>query len=450
MRMHQSTAASGLLIMGAALLAVPAHAQAAGSLDTTFGTKGVATTTLSSTFNGVPIAAFELSSKDILVVVSGGLTGSGESAVGLVWYKSSGQLDTTLGNSGVAVVPVSDFDDPAVAATLDASGNIVLSGTAAQTVNGTSETGLGAIRITPAGKLDTTFGTGGTVTTYFGNLNETAGAVLVQPNGSILVGGFEPSLSRRSPVQTALVRYTSSGALDSTFGSGGIVQAPTAIEAPAVLSLLENGDYLAITGATAVEFSQTGAVESSITGSQPAATGSASTTLLTSNGDLVAATGTSVFTPPSGVELPRNSQFVNVARFTETGSEDSTFTSTTFGYIPLTSSNEGQVNRNAAGGIGEEPGGQIVVAGGVSGTGKSCSPSGCSGPPGFLGLARLNANGELDSTFGSGGLVTSSISAFVGAMVVQSDGNIVVVGQAPNAPGGEDGPTIVVARFLAN
>jgi uncharacterized delta-60 repeat protein len=450
MNLDRSSAVYGLMVLGAALVAAPAQGQGAGSLDGTFGTNGSTSTTLASNFNGVPLALFELSNDDILAVVSGGLTGSGESAIGLVRYKPNGKVDTTFGSSGVAIIPVANFSDPAVAATLDASGNIVLSGTAAQTVSGTAETGLGVIRITPSGQLDTTFGSGGTVTTFFGNLNETAGAVLVQPNGQIVVGGFEPSLSRKSPVQTVLIRYNANGALDTTFGSGGIVQAATAIEAPASLSLLSNGDYLAINGSTAVKFSSAGVLESSITASPSTANGSASTILLQSSGDFVAATGTSVFTPPAGVELPRNSQFINVARFVQTGTEDSTFTSTTFGYITLTSSNEGQVNRNTPGGIGQEPAGQIVVAGGVSGTGKSCTSSGCSGPPGFLGLARLDANGGLDSTFGSGGLVTSSITAFASALVVQSDGNIVVAGQAPGSSGGEDGPTIVLARFLAN
>jgi uncharacterized delta-60 repeat protein len=446
MKMDRLRAVCGLVCMGAALLAAPAKGQAAGSLDTTFGSKGLATTTLASNFNGVPEAVFELANDDLLVVVSGGLTGSGETAVGLVRYKPNGQLDTTFGSNGVVVVPIAS-DPNVVAATLDASGNIVLATTAFQTVNGRSESGLGAIRITASGELDSSFGSGGVVSTFFGNLNESASTVLVQPNGLIVVAGFEPSLSRRSPVQTALVRYSARGVLDPSFGSGGIAQAATEITGPTTLALLTNGDYLGIEGSSEAEFSSAGVLQSTIVGSTPVASGAAATTLLEANGDYLTISTTAV--NPNGIEVPRNSSFIHVARFSETGVADSSFTATTFGFVPVTSSNTDLVNRNAGGGIGLESNGQIIVAGGVSGSGSE-GPNGPIPAPGFLGLARLNANGGLDSTFGNGGLVTNSATAFAAAMVLQSDGNIVVVGQAANSSGGEFGPTIVVARYLAN
>jgi hypothetical protein len=48
--------------------------------------------------------------------------------------------------------------------------------------------------------------------------------VLVQPNGSILVGGVaRQGQNKAAPYLGALVRFTFSGILDSTFGSGGQV-----------------------------------------------------------------------------------------------------------------------------------------------------------------------------------------------------------------------------------
>ncbi len=47
------------------------------------------------------------------------------------------------------------------------------------------------------------------------------------------------------PVNTVLVRYNSNGSLDTTFGTGGIVQEPTAVGAPLAMAQLSNGDYLA-------------------------------------------------------------------------------------------------------------------------------------------------------------------------------------------------------------
>src|SRR5262245_7222683 len=75
-----------------------------------------------------------------------------------------------------------------------------------------------------AGQIDTTFGSGGSVVTSFSSGNDLPGAVIVQPDGKILVGGAAatPATSKDTP-QFALARYTTSGSLDTTFGSGGKV-----------------------------------------------------------------------------------------------------------------------------------------------------------------------------------------------------------------------------------
>jgi len=53
--------------------------------------------------------------------------------------------------------------------------------------------------------------------------------VLVQPNGSILVGGVaRQGQNKAAPYLGALVRFTCSGILDSTFGSGGQVLSTSA------------------------------------------------------------------------------------------------------------------------------------------------------------------------------------------------------------------------------
>ena len=61
--------------------------------------------------------------------------------------------------------------------------------------------------------------------------------------------------------------------------------------------------------------------------------------------------------------------------------------------------------------------------------------------PIFGGLARLNSNGNLDTTFGSGGTLTTDNS--VSGLLIQTDGKIVAVEQL-----GSTG--IVVERYLSN
>src|SRR5713101_7096792 len=73
------------------------------------------------------------------------------------------------------------------------------------------------------GSLDTTFGSGGIVTTSFGNRsNDYGAAVAVQSDGKIVEAGY----SVGGPGNTDnfdVLRLNSNGTLDSTFGSAGEV-----------------------------------------------------------------------------------------------------------------------------------------------------------------------------------------------------------------------------------
>lgn len=72
-------------------------------------------------------------------------------------------------------------------------------------------------RYNPDGSLDGTFGTGGKVTTDFGGSADVARADTIQLNGKILAAG------RSGFDDFALARYDPDGSLDTTFGTGGKV-----------------------------------------------------------------------------------------------------------------------------------------------------------------------------------------------------------------------------------
>ena len=61
-----------------------------------------------------------------------------------------------------------------------------------------------------------------------------------------------------------------------------------------------------------------------------------------------------------------------------------------------------------------------------------------------MALVRFTADGELDGTFGSGGIVTESFAKAAYSVVINSQGNIVISGVAPN------GENLVVARFTSD
>jgi len=72
----------------------------------------------------------------------------------------------------------------------------------------------------PAGTLDPTFGDGGMVVIAFPGEQASADAVITQPDGRIVVAGVKTPAGDYFD----LVRLTATGALDSTFGDGGVTQ----------------------------------------------------------------------------------------------------------------------------------------------------------------------------------------------------------------------------------
>ncbi len=72
------------------------------------------------------------------------------------------------------------------------------------------------------GNLDTSFGNGGTVFTDFNGFGDEAGSIIILPDGMIVVGGYslEPTLFS---YVFALTRYNTNGSLDTTFGTNGKV-----------------------------------------------------------------------------------------------------------------------------------------------------------------------------------------------------------------------------------
>lgn len=404
MKKRKLLSITGLIAIGLVFGVNFAQAQA-GTLDPSFGTGGTVTTN----FGGVsvsPLTAIEQSNGNIAVVTSLGNGVPGDEDFALVRYTSNGTL---IGTTRAAFF--NDGINSPIAVAAQSNGNIVVAGTA----SGTNQPNVFAIaRFTPGGQLDTTFGDGGLVTTDISG-NSTVSAVIVQPNGQIVVGGVSASGLRHMPESTVLVRYNLNGSLDTTFGTGGIVKEATAVGEPLALAQLSNGDYLAVTGnslspeaGVVVEFSPTGVLQSTVTPA-PVVAYSPSTPELV-NPVIFQPNGDWIWAETVGNGFQR--QAVEAFRFSETGVADPSFSSTkiTFG---------GQ-NVNEPQAIALQANGQIVVGG-------------------MSGLARLNSNGQLDTTFGSGG----SLATFqVTGLLIQTDGKIVAIGSS--------GTDLALARYFAN
>lgn len=126
-----------------------------------------------------------------------------------------GALDDTFSGDGKVKTPVGAGGE-ARAMVRQPDGRIVVTGYAGPG----STTSHAAVRYMPDGSLDPSFGAGGVVTTSVGQTSQAGWGAALQADGRILLAG------RTGPGKAGLVRLTASGSLDTTFGSGGSVTAP--------------------------------------------------------------------------------------------------------------------------------------------------------------------------------------------------------------------------------
>jgi uncharacterized delta-60 repeat protein len=419
-----------LLAIGLGLGVNFAQAQA-GTLDTTFGTGGTVTTSFA---DGVAaVGAFEQSDGDIVAVAQVDFVNNVGTGIGLVRYTSTGELDTTFGTNGITVTTFAGIAFDPFGFAVQTNGDFLVGGVAI-TKSGRNEFGLA--RYSSNGVLDTTFGTGGLATTKVGARSDAPSALLLQPNGQIVMGGFEVAGAQGAPGMMSLVRYNANGNLDTTFGKGGISLASVTFLGPETLALLSNGDYLGVgqneSGNTGIvaEFSSKGVLLSNVTSAKVVAALSSSQsavpnvmfqspTIFQPNGHYVVATTACTF------HSQCRGTRIGVTRFLETGKTDTTFTAKVESFNP-------RQTTSVALAVALQANGQIVVGGLINDD--------------VGGMVRLDSNGELDTTFGtvdSFGVCCSVTSdqTFSG-LLIQTDGKIVAIG-------GLDGD-LAVARYLAN
>jgi uncharacterized delta-60 repeat protein len=408
------------LTSGGVLLGVgPASAATAGSLDPTFGTGGEVLTSLGGQ---QPSDAVLQADGDILVGVSGG------GAFGVLRYLPNGSLDTAFGSGGYAqFVPASVGGQSPVVVTTRAlaaqsNGKIVVVGDVSSLSGQVVD--VGAARFNANGSVDTSFGTGGAVTTPVfatsaGFADEVTDTVVIQSNGDILLGTSASQVSHHSEVTTgAVLRYTSAGVLDSTFGSGGVVVS-AGLGDVRTLGLDASGDVFVLPGA--VELSSAGQFDPSVTAEPIVASSPGGSYAFLSDGQYVTATS---------VGAGKHNDEVEAERFDAGGAVDPTFDSVLLHYSGTGASED------SAGAIAVSAGGRIVYGGS-----QFLATS-------VFGVAEVDANGAVDTAFGTNGALTTDFRGddSVTALLIQPNGDIVAVGSSEdNSTGQVD---IALARYV--
>jgi len=206
--------------------AIAAVDKSTGALDATFGTGGKVLDDISASNDDCVYALAVLYDGSI---ITGGSTDNGSSKnFALVKYNTNGIRDAGFGTGGVVTLDYSgnDTSQESVAAVLVQFSSQILAVGTTQPANGKSSILLA--RYNWNGNLDTNFGVGGMVKASFGDFGIRVTSAALQNDGMILVVGcFEKTkgttLTSPGVYELFVARFTQSGLIDPTFGTGGFV-----------------------------------------------------------------------------------------------------------------------------------------------------------------------------------------------------------------------------------
>ncbi len=337
---------------------------AAGTLEQSFGSGG--TVAMPQAGHGTAV----LIQPDGKIVIAGVAVAPDDVTTHfmLTRYLPDGTLDSSF-SGGMVTFDLSGFVQ--VAAALQPDGKILL----ASSLGGHSTQCL-VIRVNSDGTLDNSFGSGGKehlVLSDTATQNSALDAVLVQPDGNILIGGSAEINAATLTSNALIARLTPSGALDASFGTNGRT----------------------VTGMGAEDANFTGLA-------------------LQPDGRIVALGWAGPF---------NGNRMAAFARFDTHGNLEPTFSGDGFLTTDLdftTTANDFQDGAS----IAIQPDGKILAAGSVS---QSSAEDTC--------IVRVDGNaGTLDLQFGNNGISRVNLANggrdFATGLAVQSDGKFVIVGQA--------------------
>jgi uncharacterized delta-60 repeat protein len=388
----------GLLLLFSALNPQAAKAQTSpGTLDTTFAGTGMSRVSFGGNYESCAAVVVQADGK--LLLVGGGDFGS-DSDFELIRLGTNYVLDTSFGTGGVVLTPF--FDDPvfstanASAAAIQADNKIVAAGLASFDDGGFEYYEFALARYNLDGTLDSTFGTGGKVLTDLGG-DAGISALVIQRDGKLVVAGFANS-------SFALARYQTNGVLDSTFGSAGTVTTYAGggfgPNGAAGLLLQPDGKLIAVgTGMNGAAFA---VLRYTTNGVLDSSFGSGGVVYTAIPGAQQSSATCAAYEPSFFIMNPskfvvagdafNNSWHVSaVVRYNLDGTLDSTFG--TGGIV---------TNVFAPGANGAWATSVLDV--GILGSGHKITVAGygSSGGVAYFGMARLLGNGALDTTFGGG------------------------------------------------
>ncbi len=174
-------------------------------------------------------------------IISIGTGGYGKVTNGflLVRYNQDGTPDLSFGDSGRVATQLSTLGTSGAYGALQADGKIVVAGIIGAEGYGNN---LTVVRYNANGAIDSSFGNGGIVEESLGGYENPSG-ILVQPDGKIVVAGSTAD-NFKGVFTLYVVRYNEDGSHDLSFSNKGILQEFTDPIQPGGIALQPDGKII--------------------------------------------------------------------------------------------------------------------------------------------------------------------------------------------------------------
>ena len=419
---------------------------AAGVLDTSFSGDGKVSRIITTGFLSDQAEDVRIQADGKIVVGAYTDTGSGANFA-MLRYNSDGTEDNSYDGDGLRIL---DFggDDNIDAIALDSAGRAVCVGYRSITSGGPRpDTYIAAARLTTAGIPDTTFNTTGSLFTQLqGGSVESASGLAIQSVGgnagkAIVVGTTDTGTT----YSFGIARYTTAGALDTSFDGDGKATIGTASSESARGVLVQPDDKIVVVGdslstppnLTVARLNANGGADTSFSGD-----GIAQVSLGTnaSSGFAVARQSDGKLVVAGTASNTASEWNFAVVRFNTDGSLDNTFDADGSRIINIAA---GQVDTAQA--LVIQPDGKILLGGYAFTAGNSSD----------FALLRLNADGSNDNSFDTDGIVRTAFSANtfsrseIRSLALLPDGRILAAGKHNDGLGSSNN-VMAIARYNAN
>jgi len=353
-------------------------------------------------------------------------------------FGQDGDLDPAFDGDGIVTTSISAFNDRAADLVLQPDGKLVQVGRTNNVLG--LEGDFLVVRYNSDGSLDNSFGSGGSVATSFTSDLEQISSVTLQDDGKIVAAGNARLLN--GDTRFAVVRYLSNGALDPGFNGNGQVTTAIGVDNDQANSIAMQSDGKVVVAGfstntpddiepdfSLVRYNSDGTLDPGFGGDGK----------VTTDFSLLIDLILDMLVQPDGkilvvgASVNGSNHDLAMARYNTDGSLDNTF------------GTNGKLTENFGSGadwgtgVALQPDGKIIVGGWTeNGTNKDFA------------VARFNADGSLDNSFGGNGKVETEIGTsedVANDMVLQPDGKIILAGYSSR---GADIHDFALVRYLAD